>query len=219
MLNTFILLGALFLYPVITYLFLQRTKNKPRARKLLFTISFITVALVALGLLLNISFTISVVDWFLLTSFYFVICLVFWWFYMQSSIISRIIGGIGLVLFCGTGYLIAVYGFLGIGFVVGRYETHTEKWLPDGLIYKDQILGNALTDFRGKRVEVYRTCRWLPLLEKRIAYKDYYNWIVYMKQINVQYDPVVKQFNLTASAEEGTKDLIRNTWSDTLKLP
>ena len=109
----------------------------------------------------------------------------------------------------------STFGILGVGFVLGEYDTSCETRISKNLIYKETPLGNAISDYRGKRVEIYKTISWLPIIEWRILNKEYYNVIPYLNRLNVDYHPETKTIYL--NAEEISAGKIEN-WVDTLKL-
>jgi len=83
------------------------------------------------------------------------------------------------------------------------------------LIYKETSLGNAISDYRGKRIEINRTIKWLPLIEWEITNKEYFDFLVYRQKLNVVYDKLRNEFVL--SAEEQLQDSTYY-WSDTIRL-
>lgn len=117
----------------------------------------------------------------------------------------------------GLGYISGTVGALGVGFVVAEYDTDTEKWLGDGLIYKETSLGNAISDYRGKRVEIYKTISWFPILEWRTQKKEYFNLITYGNKLTVEYKPTENKIFLSTSMLWG-KDKHTENWADTLIL-
>jgi hypothetical protein len=122
-----------------------------------------------------------------------------------------------LIVF-GLGYFSATAGILGVGLLTTQYETDREVWLGDGLIYKENGLGNAITpDTRGKKVEIYKTFKWLPIIEWRISEKSYYNVITYLNPLTVDYKPSKHKIYLSAAMQWGKDKKIIN-WSDTLNL-
>jgi len=120
-----------------------------------------------------------------------------------------------MVVVFGIGYISSTFGILGVGFVLGEYDTSVETRISKNLIYKETSLGNAISDYRGKRVEIYKTISWLPIIEWRILDKEYYSVIPYLNRLNVVYLPETKTIYL--NAEEISAGKIE-TWADTLKL-
>jgi len=121
-----------------------------------------------------------------------------------------------MVLVFGVGYLSGTIGALGVGFVVGEYDTEYEEWLGGGIIYKESTLGNAVSDHRGKKVEIYKTISWLPLIEWRREVKEYKEYITIMTTpLTIDYKPENNKIYLSASMwwEHDKKNI---TWADTL---
>lgn len=117
----------------------------------------------------------------------------------------------------GIGYLSGTIGALGVGFVTAELEADREKWLGNGVIYKEFSLGNAISDYRGKKVEIYKTMKWLPVIEWRVRDKNYYNLIVYSKPFTVNYMPAEQKIYLSLSTQWGKEKKVYN-WADTLLL-
>ncbi len=119
-----------------------------------------------------------------------------------------------MVLVFGIGYLSSTIGILGVGLVLGDYETSCEKYLSKNLIYKETTLGNATSNFRGKRVEIYKTISWLPIVEWRILNKEYYNGTPNLNRLNVVYRADEKVIYLNVKEISAGKMV----WVDTLHL-
>ena len=170
-----------------------------------------------MGLITNISTTIKAIDWILITSIYFSVCLFLWLSYIHKNRILKVLAIIGMVGVYSIGYLSGTVGALGVGFVSAEYDTKVEKWIGNGLIYKETTLGNAISDYRGKRVEIFKTISWLPILEWRILNKEYYNFITYGNVLKVDYHSDTKTIYLSASEYWGKNHELK-TWSDTLRL-
>lgn len=213
----FIVLGALYIYPIIGYFLLYFTRNKPRLIKQFLGISIAVSTLTALSLWLKFSTTFTTVNWLLLTTFYLTAALILWWTQFQPLKWLKIIGTILMIFTFGIGYLSSSLGILGVGFAVASYENSVEKQLGHGLTYKDQILGNALTDYRGKRIEVYKTVSWLPIFEYRILEKEYDEVLTYLKELTVKYEPAQHKIYLSTAAQWGEDGKMKR-WSDTIEV-
>jgi hypothetical protein len=196
---------------------LRQTKDKPVIRKRVFYVSFLLTGLSLFGLLTNISTTLSALDWILVSSCYLTVSFVLWWTQFQGNKLLKILGILAMIFIFGLGYLLGTIGALGVAFAVGEYETDTERWLGDGLIYKESSLGNAISDYRGKRVEIYKTISWMPIVEWRIQKKEYFNFITYGNKLNIDYQPTENKIYLSTSSLTG-KDRHTERWADTLIL-
>ena len=212
-----IILIALWTYPLITLFLVWWTKNRQAIRKKIIWISVFASLTALFGLLTNISTTLSVVDWILVTSIYFTISLLLWLIQFRQKLILKIIAVVGMIIVFGIGYLSSTIGIIGIGFVVNEYTTDTERWFASGMIYKECVLGNAISDYRGKKVEIYKTISWLPIIEWRIKHKEYYNFITCLHPLTVDYRQGEGKIYLTTSALWG-RDNHLETWADTLVI-
>jgi hypothetical protein len=115
----------------------------------------------------------------------------------------------------GIGYLSSTLGVLGVGFVIAENEPSYEIHITERLIYKETYLGNAITDYRGKRVEIYKTVSLLPFIERRILHKEYFKINIFHNHLNIDYRPELKLIYLNASEIYGER---LETWADTLRL-
>lgn len=211
-----IILFGIWTYPIISFIVLWLTKNQLVLRKKLLITSSILTVLAFLGFLSNISTTLSNLDWLLVSTIYLTISLALAWTQFQKNKILRVLGIIAMLLVFGVGYLSGTIGAVGVGFIVGEYDTEYEKWLGDGIIYKESILGNAVSDHRGKKVEIYKTISWLPLIEWRTQVSEYNEYITIMTTpLTVGYKPEKNKIYLSASMWwEHDKKYIN--WTDTL---
>ena len=212
-----VILVALWTYPILTLFLARLTTNKITFRKRLIKLTLIVTGLSIIGLITNISTTIKAVDWILVTSIYFSVCLFLWLIYYHKNKFLKVLAIIVMVVVYSLGYFLGSVGALGVGFVSAEYDTNAEKWIGNGLIYKETTLGNAISDYRGKRVEIYKTISWFPIIEWRILNKEYYNIITYRNDLNVDYHSDTKTIYLSASEYWGKNHELK-TWSDTLRL-
>jgi len=213
-----IILIALWTYPIISFIVLRLTRNKPELRKQLVWFCIISNLIAVFGLLTNISTTLKEFDWIVLTSFYFTTCLLLWLGFELKNKIFKVLSVLAMICVFGIGYISGTIGALGVGFVTAEYNPKAEMWMGDGIIYKETGLGNAVSDYRGKRVEIYRTIRWFPLIEWRIKNKVYEKYITIMQSpLTVNYRPVEKKIYLAASMwwEREHKQI---EWADTLSI-
>jgi len=211
-----IILIGLWTYPIISFIVLWLTKNRLELRRQLIIASSILTALAFFGLATNISTTLSELDWLIVSTIYLTISLTLAWTQFQKNKILKVFGIIAMVLVFGVGYLSGTIGALGVGFVVGEYDTEYEEWLGGGIIYKESTLGNAVSDHRGKKVEIYKTISWLPLIEWRTEVKEYKEYITIMTTpLTIVYKPEDNKIYLSASMwwEHDKKNII---WADTL---
>jgi hypothetical protein len=213
-----IILFGLWTYPIVSYLVFRLTKRRPIIRKQLIITSSILTVLAFVGLLTNISTTLSEFDWLIVSMIYLTVSLLIFWTQFQKNKVLRIFGIILMIPIFGVGYLSGTIGALGVGFVVGEYDTEYEKWLGDGIIYKESTLGNAISDHRGKKVEIYKTISWFPVFEWRTEVKNYEKYITTMTTpLTVDYKPKENKIYLSASMwwENEKKNI---NWADTISI-
>ncbi|MGB3923552.1 MAG: hypothetical protein ACOXZQ_14080 [Bacteroidales bacterium] len=215
MISWLTVLIALWTYPIITFIIVKIAINKSQFKRAVNISTAIITILTLLGLVFNVSTTIKLIDWIALTSTYFSVCLILWYFFFSKMKLIKILSILGMVVVFGIGYISSTFGILGVGFVLGEYDTSVETRISKNLIYKETSLGNAISDYRGKRVEIYKTISWLPIIEWRILDKEYYNVIPYLNRLNVVYLPETKTIYLNAEDIRAGKI---ETWADTLKL-
>jgi len=209
------ILIALWTYPIIGFLLFKLTKNRIGLRKMIFGLIFILSGFAILGLLTKFSTTVAELDWILITLPFLAGTILLWWTQFQKKRIIQITGIIAMVLVFSLGYFSGTVGILGVGFVVGEFETNNEIWFDNGLIYKETSLGNAISDYRGKRIEINKTIKWFPAFEWQILSKEYFDFFVIGQQLNVVYDKTRNEFLL--SAEEQLQDSTYY-WTDTIRI-
>lgn len=212
-----IILFALWLYPIAGFFLLHWTHRKPNSTKYIFlTIAGIAVVSV-LGLRTYISTTVSALDWICVTSVYLFLSLLLWYTQFQPNKWVKGIGFAAAALVFTAGYVTGTLGALGVGAVTSELDTDREVWLNDGLIYKEYSLGNATSDYRAKKVEIYQTIPWFPIVEWRIDHKVYDEWRIHTAPLKVDYKAAEKKLLLSASVSIRS-DLPPFQWTDTLQL-
>jgi hypothetical protein len=163
----------------------------------------------------GISFVNETLDWVFITIPFLFFCVLVWRTLFLKGRIGRILGIVLMVIVFGIGYLSGSIGALGVGFVTASMESDFTSVYDDGIIYKEYSLGNAISDYRGKRVEISRKLKWIPFLERDVVQKSYYNIIVYLDQLKVEYDDDLAEFSLKATRV--TPDSTY-TWQDSFRI-
>jgi len=212
-----ITLVALWAYPILSLIFFALTKKKPKTRQWVVKISIILTVLTTLALVFKLSTISIMVNWLLVSGFYLYLSLILWWSQFQPNKFLKIIGTLLMISTFGIGYLSGTLGILGVGFIVADFEADAEKKLSDDIIYRERSIGNAISDYRGTRVEIYKTIAWLPVFEYQIIQKEYYDVIAYPNEIKVSYEPNKHIVHLSASIIS-LNDGGREKWSDSIKL-
>jgi len=212
-----IIILGLWIYPILGYFVIRMTKNKPLAKKIIFLIISIVFGVTLIGLLTNISTTLDELDWWFISSIYLSISVLLWWCAFRKNKVLKGFGIVLMVIIFGFGYLSGTIGALGVGFVVGEYECDYRVNLGNGIIYKEFALGNAISDYRGKRVEVFKSLPWFPLIEWRIKKMDYHNVLPYLRRLYVTFKPEEKKIFLWTIDKRWKKEKLEY-WSASLDL-
>ena len=137
------ILIAIWTYPIIGFLLFRLTKGKTELRRRIFIVIFVLSGLAILGILTDISTTLTELDWIILTLPFLTVVILLWWTQFQRNRTIKIVGVVLIAFVFLLSFLVGSVGFLGVGFVVGRFEKVNEEWFDDGLIYKEFSLGNA----------------------------------------------------------------------------
>ena len=212
----FIILFGLWAYPILSFLFFRFTKSKPHVRRLVLIVSVLVTLLSILGLLTQVSTTVSTLDWLIISLIYLTISLALVWTQFQRLKVVRVIGIILMPLIFGLGYLSGSIGALGVGLIIGHYETQYENWLGDELIYKERITGTGESDDRGKKVELHKTIAWFPIVEWQIQQKDFKEYVPIMTTpLTVDFKSEANKVYLTGSLWLESEGKIIS-WSDSL---
>ncbi|MBO6794098.1 MAG: hypothetical protein JJ895_09310 [Balneolaceae bacterium] len=210
-----IILVAIWAYPILGFLLFQFTKpNEVIRNRIIGTITVISFTAI-IGYLVNVSTTSTELDWLFFTIPYLLISILLWRAFYHNTKAIKSLAVFGMALIFGLGYFSGSLGILGIGLGIGDYQTDAETWYDTGFIYKETSLGNALADYRGKRVEISKTIPWLPIIEWEVKTKEYFGRAVYKNRLEVEFDSDKKEFYL--STIDQFKDSTK-FWADTLKI-
>ncbi len=211
-----IILTGIWFYPIIGFLLVWLTRKRLKLRKKIFYFLIISSVLAILGIITNISTTSTFVDWLFVSFIYLTISFVLWWSQFIKNNLIKILGIIAISLTFSIGYILGSVGIIGLGFAISGTESINSKWIGNSLIYKEIPLGNAISDYRGKRVEIYKTSFLFPVIEWPILKKEYFNIITYKNKLNVNYVPEENKIILSATDKLWSGEIKK--WSDTLAL-
>ncbi|MBO0932172.1 hypothetical protein [Fibrella aquatilis] len=213
-----IVIFGFWFYPLLAYVAIRATADQPGTRQLLLWISFIVSGLAIIGLITGITTTLSLLDWFMLVSLYWTVSLLIWILRTERGKKGHYLAGIAQLSIFGAGYVFSTAGFTALGFMVAAHVPTDVRNVGDGLIYKEVPYGNAVSDFRLKRVELTRTPSLLPVVEWPIVRKEYDASDELMAPpFGIYYNQQRQQLCLSAShLSEDTHRL--ESWSDTLDV-
>lgn len=210
-----IILIGLWIYPVVAFFVVRLTKNKEIIRRSIFSYSAAIFVLSILGLVFNFSTTSSIFDWICVSLLYMILVLVLWWTIFQPNRLLKFIGIISLTGTLLIGYMSGSIGILGVGFIVKEFDAEINKRIDNNFIYKEFTLGNALSDHRGKRVEIYKSLSWLPFLEWEIQSRKYTDYATYGQPLELIYNPENKILLMKAHENQANQIYY---WSDTIRI-
>ncbi|HCW07501.1 MAG TPA: hypothetical protein DGG95_09080 [Cytophagales bacterium] len=168
-----IVLISLWVFPIVTFFLVKWSKNSKIENKIIVIISGV-ILLTTISLLTEISTRSIETDWIFLTSYYLGICYFLWRIVNLKSKLVKILGYVLITITFSVGYLSGTIGVLGVGFVVSEFEPSKEDKLDSNLIYKETNLGNAVSHYRGIKVEIFKTFKYFPFLERRVSINKYY---------------------------------------------
>lgn len=212
----YLALITFWIYPILAWMLLRITKNKPRGRKILFFSVFSVTFITLTGLSLDIIFRFSAINYILFSLLYLTISLIIWWLCYRKKAWLKVIGCILFFAVFGIGYFMSTVGFVGLGLILGNYIPINEEKMSEKISYKEIYLGNAISDYQGKRIEIYETISFLPFLKKKIVEKKYYT-----EEIPIFSDLILilnqekREIYLYPVPNEYNRNLM---WSDTIYL-
>lgn len=214
----YILLGALWLYPIIILLFFVFTKKRIPARKKVFRIILVVTAITGISMASGICTRFNAMNWLLFTVFYFFVLYLCWWSQFVAVNWVRWLGLFPLAIVLVAGYFSGSVGALGIAFATYRDELRDEVWVNKSLsvkVYKDS---NVFSEKRSATYQVYKTLWWNPLLQRKIAEKTYYKMIlIFADKPAASYNPAKEEIYLHVSMKDfKTKQMVY--WADTIRL-
>ena len=168
--------ASLILSPLLGWLITRKIKNYHALNKIgiIFFVFSSAVIVFSLAHFITIS---TGLNWFLLTSVYFTVSLLLFLTKFQKNRLIRIGGQSARGVIFGFGYLIAVLGFLFVMLWSNERTSVQKEWLTSDLIYFERNIGAGPDPgIREKKIEVFKTIRWFPILARRIYAKTYDEW-------------------------------------------
>lgn len=211
-----IVLFSLWTYPLLTYFLIRLSRHNKILRNRIAGTTLILTILITVCLLVDISTTSIEVDWALITLYYFGLCLVIWRVIEFRNKLIKILGYILMTLVFGLGYFSGTIGGLGVGFVTAEYVPRKQNKITDGLYYKETRLGNAVSDYRGLQVEIFKEFKYLPFIEKRVSTNRYFGMDLIRYDMIYTYDDPSKTLHLKLNVpKEKTEE---HSWAEEIKV-
>jgi len=211
-----ITLIAMWVNPILGFFLAKYSRNNIILRKqfLIIFASFTFVEILAI--ITKISFSSTIADFVFVSFFYLGLCFFIWILIFNNRKIIKIIAIIIASVVFGINYLSGTIGILGVGFVLNDWMPRQEIILDNNLKYKEIPFGMATSDFRGKRIEIYKELRLLPF-ERKIISKEYINEAPgFTSKLNVDYNNKNKELYLLISDTLRNGDIL--DWADTIKI-
>lgn len=206
---------ALWFYPTISYWIIRKTKDKPNARKKYFNGLFFSFFFVVLGYSIEVSFTSRIINWTGITLPFLLLSSLLWTTRELKQRAFRILGILSMVIVFGIGFLISTIGLLGLMFILGDYKPSIVKPISKELTYSETGLGNAVSNYRGRRFEIHQKIKWMPIFKRRVASKEVFNNLMYYQDsISVNYHQEQKKIFLELKTGKEANQI----WRDTLYL-
>lgn len=213
-------LAALWIYPIAALIVLNVTKNKLKLRKKIILFSGILFVLVTIAMYASIATVSTTLNWLLFTHGYFFCSVLLLWSLYQSRRWLKVIGIILMSPVFFIGYTSATVGILGVGFITSEYETDAKHVLNEEITCTEIGRGNALSDFRGRRFEVWKRISWFPFLEKKVTEKEYWGVIWLFNPTSIRYDKSRSSLYLKTREQVGKQFIGEKTtyWRDTIRI-
>jgi hypothetical protein len=136
---------------------------------------------------IGVSSTSDHIDMLAFSVIYLTISICLWIMMLEKSFAVKIVSVILMFFVFGVGYFISTVGVLGLGFAMDVYPERTVN-IGKNLVCKEVPLGNALTDSRGKVIEIYKTLSDLPVLEWKITEKYYPGMAANISDVNYSFN-------------------------------
>lgn len=199
---------AIYLYPILGFIIYRLSKNNRRLRKNAYLIVTALFLITYLGFLFKVSFTVSVLNWIMITTPFLFLCVTLWWTKLQKNLFINSVGVLAIYVIYFLSYFLGTFGILGVGFAVSDHEIVSEKWFDDGYIFREYHLGNATSDYGGIKVTISKTIPWFPLFDKQV-YERSYN--LYGLNLKAHHNPERDEFYLEPL--DSTRE-----WRDTIRI-
>lgn len=212
-----IVLGALWIYPILSLFIMLPLRERPKARKVFLIIFAIPALIATIGFFSGYSTVNENTDWYFVSSIYFFICLLIWRLALHSRTWIKVIGILFAVITFGVAYFNASVGVLGIAFVMSEYEHEGKIALTDNLSYTENVIGNATSDYRGKRIEIFSSPQTFSFLEHSVYERSYTDIQQFAHPVKAVYDSTENAVIFSIPKQRKGKYRMKG-WSDTVDL-
>ncbi len=212
-----VVITAIWIYPIISLFILLAVNEKPKARKVMFILFAIPALTAVAGFLSGYSTINENIDWLLVSSIYLFISLIVWRIVLYPNKWVKAIGFLFALLVLGYGYYNGSVGFLGIAFTMAEYEHSGKIPITENLSYTESILGNATSEYRGKRIEIFANPERFSFLEHMVFERSYTDIEQFSRPAKVDYD-AEENVVVFSIPRKGKGKYRLKGWSDTVDL-
>lgn len=212
-----IVIAAIWIYPILSLFIMLAVNEKPKARKVILILTAILALAGIVCFLLGYSTVNENIDWLIISFIYLLICFIIWRIVLYPNKWIKLVGFASAIMIFGYGYMNGSVGFLGIAFRMAEYEHNGKIPLADNLSYTESTLGNATSDYRGKRIEIYENPSSLPFLEHMVAEKTYTDIVQFSTPAQATFLSEEKKVVFSIPRKGKGKYKLKG-WSDTLDL-
>ena len=193
--------SSILLYPIVGYFLLRLTRGFPKIQNSIVRMFGIISTLTILGFVLHLITIYEDLNWFLLSSIYFTICISLWFTQYQTNLIVKNIGAISMSILLGVTYFVAIFLFFFVLIFSIQLGTIERKWVTSNILYLDRNIGFGSESFR--KVEIYKKIELMPIFAYRIQSKTYVEEIVsHLGILNVSFSEKNQTLNLSKAVNE-----------------
>lgn len=212
-----IVLTAIWIYPVLSLFVMLPLRDKPRSRKIVLIFVGLLAFITLIGIVSGYSTVNENVDWIFVSFIYLFVCLLIWRTIFQPNRWIKVLGFMLMLFTFGCGYFFGSVGILGIAYTLGEYEHQGKIPINDRLSYSESVLGNATSDYRGKRIVIWANPKYFSFLEYEVLERSYYDINQFSVPVKAHYD---EQKNLlyVSIPEQKKSKYHQEGWCDTLDL-
>ncbi|NDV69092.1 hypothetical protein [Dysgonomonas sp. 25] len=206
---------VLLFYPLLGIFLAKIMQSKPVIRKIVPVVLAALSVLGILGCLTGITTTSLLLDFFILSSPYLLVFCLLWWTFFTKRNYARWLSLISVVAISLIGIVCDVFLYAAAAMGESIMKT-TDKEINPPYSYKETFyiknnMGGSPPDYR-YRIEIYKTIPHLPILEKKIAERNYSDTLLFKKknEVKVEYKPDKEVFYLSVppGGHDGWSDVI-----------
>lgn len=209
---------TLLTYPVLTYFLVRQTMRSEKIQKRISLVLLTILLLTVIGILTQTITIFANLNYFLATFIYFIVSYFLWLTFIHTDKIAKLLIKISMFSIFSLGGILATLGFFFLLILSTELTPIQDIWVADNLIYKERNIGSGPDpSVRLKRIEVYKTYDWCPIIAQRIQNKEYDDWEGNLGTLlETKYNVETKKLYLTNSMLNLSDKYKR--WTDSLKI-